>query len=296
MDYSYEVKKLVIAMVENGYKPEEISWLFTSTVTKECDVYYRLDKSLTSKPNDEPCDNPAGDSETSTMTHSELDKQLEQYNNHDIDCKCFSRDDLCPICLEDACEYKLNCCNSYMHELCINKSFQSRKKCPLCRGKLMLDITGDIPKVVKKVIQIPKIVYEPPPQPVIMYEPIDNQNWHNDSELMQKNRMRMERETRRVDINVSRIAARERNAERNKKRMESAAREYSTRVIPYTPNIPDIQGQVDYSSDPIMITDDCIIPSFDSGSTLPSLDIPPIPSSIPVSNRLSLLRKIATPK
>ncbi len=86
-------------------------------------------------------------------TKDDLDRELDEYNNHKKNCKCYLSND-CPVCLEDLCEQELECCHNYVHQTCLAKWYQTNRnnKCPFCRHELTIDIGDDLePKVVADI-------------------------------------------------------------------------------------------------------------------------------------------------
>ena len=150
--YKKRIEQIVINLIKDGVNPQEISWMFNSIIIKRTDIYYRLDQELNTSRVNDITDNPTGDSEVCDATKDDLDRALNMYMSHDLKCDCYTRDDLCPICLEGCLEHKLDCCNQYIHHSCLAESYQKgRTTCPLCRHKLRLEKIVDSLKVVADI-------------------------------------------------------------------------------------------------------------------------------------------------
>jgi len=152
-----QIKTLVRSLIRAGKSPQDISWLFISIITKECDIYYRIDQPLSTGRLCEPNDNPMGDSiHNFETTKEELDEQLDIYFSHKRDCKCYLSTNDCPICLDGMTEQQIECCDNYIHQKCLAAMYQKgNTKCPMCRYNLKLDINSfDIPMVVADVPKV----------------------------------------------------------------------------------------------------------------------------------------------
>ena len=144
--FTEKINDLIEEMLSNGLSPEGIIWQFSSRVTKQCDIEYKINRSLTTSRKEEDSDNPLGDSSHTNITKVELDTQLDQYINHDRNCGCFLASE-CVICTEDVCDTKLNCCNNWFHNHCLLRWHGRSETCPICRAKII--ITGDTVKSLK---------------------------------------------------------------------------------------------------------------------------------------------------
>ncbi len=146
------IDKLIIDMIKAGHKAETIMWNVSTTVTKKCDIFYRLDHPLIHKRYESPSDESTGDSEKlglndNIVTIDELDQQLEDYMDHDRYCICHQTND-CPICYDGNAEYILECCNKSYHQKCLRKWYGNKHNtCPTCRHELI--VSDDIEVMAK---------------------------------------------------------------------------------------------------------------------------------------------------
>ena len=223
------VNDLIDDMINDGMSPETISWIMTRSVTKKCDIYYRLNVALIHTRNDEPSDEPTGDSEHDPYTHltvEELDLQLEEYMSHNISCICLQSTNDCPICCDGNAEYKLKCCDNWYHQKCLSKWYgNDNNTCPTCRHELVVseDITNP-----NNILIVSKDLYKPVSidNDIETYSPIDRgfQETYNDDSpdidietyapVDRGFQERIAREGRRVIQEEARARAIEQQAER----------------------------------------------------------------------------------
>ena len=146
MNFQKQIEVLIRSMVEEGMSSQDISWLVTSTVAKICDLQYRIAQELPTSRADEPTDVSTGDSiREKGTTFEDLDEEIDTYMSHKRDCKCYTLNSKCPICLDSLClDYQLNCCDGYFHLNCLVNWYEREiPECPLCRHKLKLENKGD---------------------------------------------------------------------------------------------------------------------------------------------------------
>ena len=150
MNFQNKINDLIVEMIREGVSPQDISWLFNSSVTKHCDIIYRLDRELPTSREEGPSDYPDGDSIHVPGTNVvDLDRELDEYMSHEKGCICYNADNDCPICCDAGCNCKLDCCEQWYHQKCIQKWYYEHDSCPTCRTSLMMDDKGQI---VKKVV------------------------------------------------------------------------------------------------------------------------------------------------
>ncbi len=135
------INQLINDMIKSEISPEKIMWFLSSTATKKCDIYYRLDHKLPTSRDAEPTDRSDGDCiHDPSTTLEDLNREIGIYKSHNTtDCNCYLATNDCPVCQEGMVEFKLECCDTWYHQKCLIKWYYENDKCPTCRHIIIME-------------------------------------------------------------------------------------------------------------------------------------------------------------